>query len=739
MWCVSKGLFAVLLLGAVFLSSLFVSHPAYATTQHYNGKITYVSLSVLIGYNQDVFSINPDGTYKTNLTHFPDFSYAPTWSPDGTKIVFYSSRNGGSDIYTMNPDGTNQTRLTSGISAGNPRYSPDGTKIVFTESVTPSNPEIFIMNADGSNQTRLTNSVGNDSWPSFSPDGTKILFQSNRSVSMDLYTMNADGSNVIRLTNSGNAAIYNFSGDYSPDGTKILFDSNRNGMFNVYTMNADGTNAQKLTTATYSNISYTPIPRWSPDGTKIVTSMLVSNTLSQIFTMNADGSNLVQIASSLGVDNFPTWQPLLQPAPSHPTPEIAAGSHVLSYSTLATYPDANAQPTPVGKILRNLSIFDGKLYISYGDATDNHGPVNVDPYNLATDTFDGVVATLRSESLVDFHKIDGRIYTTTYDPIGSEPGGYASGVSGGVWTVSTPLTARHVLNSQTFNGTDIWLMGAQGSPAMAWHSTDGGAHWAVALSDTSPFTTNNRFYWALVLNGKMYMQATAPGSAVKIYDGTSWTSGTTERVSLYSQIPVLFNNKIISVMNGLSMYDGTTVSKVNGFSGWGSDLYVDGDYLYVLRDDHTLVRTKDLTAWQELGQTPADTVSLAVYNDRIYLGAENATLYRSDIMTTALATPTTSGNTIVLPPLVFQTPAMQTNTNAVSVNADDNTAPPTRGANPHLSANTPVIPKTVVTDASSVGLTGNISSPVVIVGVVATLMAVFGAMVYLVIQYNHKH
>jgi len=40
-------------------------------------------------------------------------STAPVWSPDGSRIVFTSSRDGNSEIYVMDADGQNLTNLTN--------------------------------------------------------------------------------------------------------------------------------------------------------------------------------------------------------------------------------------------------------------------------------------------------------------------------------------------------------------------------------------------------------------------------------------------------------------------------------------------------------------------------------------------------------------------------------------------------------------------------------------------------
>jgi TolB protein len=57
--------------------------------------------------------MNADGSNQTNLTNDPAPDTDPTWSPDGTKIAFISTRNGNQDIYVMNADGSNQTNLTN--------------------------------------------------------------------------------------------------------------------------------------------------------------------------------------------------------------------------------------------------------------------------------------------------------------------------------------------------------------------------------------------------------------------------------------------------------------------------------------------------------------------------------------------------------------------------------------------------------------------------------------------------
>lgn len=57
--------------------------------------------------------MNADGSSQTRLTNNSATDALPGWSPEGTKIAFYSGRDGNNEIYVMNADGGGQTRLIS--------------------------------------------------------------------------------------------------------------------------------------------------------------------------------------------------------------------------------------------------------------------------------------------------------------------------------------------------------------------------------------------------------------------------------------------------------------------------------------------------------------------------------------------------------------------------------------------------------------------------------------------------
>ena len=230
----------------------------------------------------------------------------PVWSPDGSKIAFWSNRDGKNEIYVMDSDGSDVKRLTNNMSDdNNPKWSPDGRKILF-DSDRDGNLEIYIMDADGTNQIRLTHNNASDSATSWSPDGSKIAFASNRDNSyphnFDIFVMDADGSNVRKIVDDPE---YDAEPRWSPDGRRILFVTRRNGDFDVYEMNADGS-GQRNMTPDYKQGN--GAGTWSRDGKRIAFVRFINNK-NQIYVMDADGGNILSVTHNSSNNSAPSWSP----------------------------------------------------------------------------------------------------------------------------------------------------------------------------------------------------------------------------------------------------------------------------------------------------------------------------------------------------------------------------------------------------------------------------------------------
>lgn len=144
-------------------------------------RFTFVGDGANLTQRWDIYTMNVDGSELTNLTHDDHINLDPSWSPDGSQILFRSRRSGDEEgihhegepapdeIYAMNPDGTEITRLTNndGIDQS-PRWSPDGSQITYDcQDMGIDVPStICIVNADGTGFTKL-NAEG--AWPAWQP------------------------------------------------------------------------------------------------------------------------------------------------------------------------------------------------------------------------------------------------------------------------------------------------------------------------------------------------------------------------------------------------------------------------------------------------------------------------------------------------------------------------------------------------------------------------------------------
>ncbi|MAB65664.1 MAG: hypothetical protein CL662_02405 [Bacteroidetes bacterium] len=112
--------------------------------------------------------------------------------PDGTAI--------GDNIWLYNND--NETKKKIMFLEGENHFlsfSPDGHKLVFTSTRSGEKPQIWIIDIDGKNAKQLTTTSGYSS--TWSPDGKWILFTKTSDSDGRLWRMKPDGSEKQPFTN----------------------------------------------------------------------------------------------------------------------------------------------------------------------------------------------------------------------------------------------------------------------------------------------------------------------------------------------------------------------------------------------------------------------------------------------------------------------------------------------------------------------------------------------------------
>jgi TolB protein len=140
-----------------------------------------------------------DGTDKRVIEHTGMGDWrGPDWSPAGRicHTRYPPGTDGTSEIFTMDDDGTNVVRVTDNKTGERwPQFSPDGTKIAYW-TTGPGEVAVWIVDADGTNPVRLAPG-GHPSW---SPDGEWIAFARPWKERTTIWKMRVDGSELVQVT-----------------------------------------------------------------------------------------------------------------------------------------------------------------------------------------------------------------------------------------------------------------------------------------------------------------------------------------------------------------------------------------------------------------------------------------------------------------------------------------------------------------------------------------------------------
>jgi Tol biopolymer transport system component len=177
-------------------------YDAEATLSSDGKKIVFTSIR---NGDLDIYTMDADGSHVQQLTHELGYDGGPFFSPDGKLIVYRAHHPKDAqeirdyqellkqnlirptylEIWLMNADGSNKRQITSlGAASFAPSFYPDGKRIIFSSNVGSTggmgNFELYAVDLDGKNLERITFTEGFDGFPMFSPDGKKLVWVSGR-------------------------------------------------------------------------------------------------------------------------------------------------------------------------------------------------------------------------------------------------------------------------------------------------------------------------------------------------------------------------------------------------------------------------------------------------------------------------------------------------------------------------------------------------------------------------------
>lgn len=298
------------------------------------GLIAFSSIRLGSSYSNpemDILVLNPNDGATVAFTggENDDFNCSPSWSPDGSEILFtkidgFNSIDKGGQLYSVDLNGGQETELDSPFGGG--LYHPSWSlkdEIIVSRSAGREYPQLWLASAEELEWGAITPDISFQFNPVWSPDGKYYAFSGAPGEiysqwfetifggfrltgydihQRDIWLVDVTTGSLSQLTDN---EADEFDPSWSPDGQKLAFVSIEDGAdAEIFVTSIDGKNRVQLT----DNADEDVHPSWSPDGQMIA---FASNRdgAYDIYIMDGSGGNVVRMTDNLMDDLEPVWSP----------------------------------------------------------------------------------------------------------------------------------------------------------------------------------------------------------------------------------------------------------------------------------------------------------------------------------------------------------------------------------------------------------------------------------------------
>ncbi len=274
-----------------------VLEPALTSLQFVPGRSSLLYQSSCAEPLASLYAVSPDGNGLTRVTHDGKHDTQPAWSPDGSRLAYtrydavgLSCKGCPGSLVVADADGSSphvlDTPTGDDYADAVPSWSPDGTQIVFSRVNFSKPAELFVVAAAGGVPHDLHLSGFEAAW-----GPTRIAYVEDAREPISLWTALPDGSDPQKLANVPATEISPSSLAWSADGRLAYAEPERGGIL-VFS----GT-AEQHVAVPFRDLRSID---WSPDGTRfVVVAHAKGSATYDVYSLRTDGTDVRRLTTNV--------------------------------------------------------------------------------------------------------------------------------------------------------------------------------------------------------------------------------------------------------------------------------------------------------------------------------------------------------------------------------------------------------------------------------------------------------